>query len=217
VIDYQVTVTNEGLEIRGDFPNNLVPIAMPDEYIPKKRFASFFLHKNDVEKGMIYLRCISIDKHIAINEALFIAGLNAFIKCFKSDIRVQVSDDIFSTSEQKDAYAYFNSIRNKHFFHDENGMIQTTDFILVDFDTEIPDIYNASVVWNSATLDFQTEANALLNLMIMLHNHICSEIDKMADSIVDDFKEKTKEELLRFNSPEIKLASTIDVGKKSEL
>ena len=213
MINYQVTIMNEGFEIRGDFPNDLTPIAIPDSCKLKRRFASFFLHKRDIEKGMSFLRCISMDKHEAINEGLFIAGLNAFIKCFKSDVRAQVSDSIFTNDETKKLYTFFNSMRNKHFMHDENGMLQTLDFLLVNLDKDVPAIFNASVVWNSILIDYQYEASRLLNLIGIVHNHLCSEIDKMAETIVDEFKDQTKKELLGYGSPTIKIASYDDLHK----
>lgn len=181
MIDYIVRSSKEGLLIEGDFPTNLQLVALPSDYKPRKSYVSYFLHKNDIEVGIALLRCISIDKIDIINEGLFISGLNAFIKCFQeSKARARVNVSKFAKEKHlKDSFEYFDSMRNKHYMHDENGMLQTTDFLMVDFDKEKPLVFNASVVWNRIRLDYHKEAAKLLYLMNELHTFLCSEIDKM--------------------------------------
>lgn len=211
MIDYFVRSSKEGLVIEGDFPPNLTLAALPSDYKPRKRYVSYFLHKNDIEVGIALLRCISIDKIDIINEGLFIAGLNAFIKCFQdSKARNKVNVSKFAKEKHiKDNFEYFNAMRNKHYMHDENGMLQVSDFLMVDFDKEKPSIYNASVVWNRIRLDYHMEAAKLLYLMNELHRFLCSEIDKMNNNIIKDFSGKSKEELMENGIPNIKVA-TID-------
>lgn len=221
MIDYRVTVDKEGFVIEGDFPPNAVPIALPNDYKPKKRYVSYFLHRYDIQQGILFLKCISIDKHESVNEGLFIAGLNALVKCFQeSKARTRISESILTKNpEIKELYQYFNLIRNKHYMHDENEMIQTTDFFLVTFEEEKPTIFNASVVWNRVKLDYHLEANKLLHLMYVLHDFICAEIDKMNENIVSDFSNKSKDELLKNGMAKIKMANInnlSDMRKTSE-
>ena len=214
MIDYQVTMTDEGFVIQGNFPSNLTPIALPANYIHKKRFLSYFLHKNDVERAVSYLECISNDKHHFVNEGLFVAALTIFIKCFGTGVRERVSDDIYDTPDTKDSYNQFKDVRDKHFVHDVNGMTQTTDFMLVNLDEANPHIHNASVIYNIATFNYRYEANKLIHLMQILHNYLCREIDKMSDDIINEFKSKSKDELISYGSPNIRLANIDDVSKR---
>ena len=214
MVDYAVTIEKDGLVVRGDFPPHLKPISIPNDYNLKKRYVGLFLHKRDIELGMRYLQCISFEKHEVINEGLFVSGLNAFIKCFlKNAAREKILSSIFKDEETRNLYNYFKSLRNKHFMHDGKSMTQTTAFLLVDFEKELPQIYNASVAWNLDPLDYLLNANKLLYLMQITRSYLCDEIDAMNKKIVQDFSRKTKDDLMRNGSPQIKLASTKNVNQ----
>ena len=136
MIDYKVSIDRERghFIINGSFEADAVPVEIPDDNPDCKPFVDLFLHKADIERGIDFLKCISIDKNSIVNEGLFIAGLNNCMKCFqysksrsKLDRKTVFADD----EELLDRFLEFEKMRDKHFDHDESGMLQATAFLLV--------------------------------------------------------------------------------------
>ena len=85
MIDYRVTYDkeNNNFIVDGPFLPNAVPVEIPFENPQRKPFIDLFLHKADIDRGIDFLDCIAPSNNTTLNEALFIAGLNNCMKCFK--------------------------------------------------------------------------------------------------------------------------------------
>lgn len=189
-----------GFIIDGDFEDNAIPISIDIEHPKRKQFIDLFLHKDDTERGIGYLQCISADKDSRLNEALFIAGLNNCMKCFKYskarnklDKTVVFVDDIQLLNE----FVEFETMRDKHFDHDENGMTQATAFLLISQSDD--HIYGGppSVVWNRSGINYYLAGQRLQEIMRCVWQFICKEIDTVGGEIEESYKSFSKEELLK--------------------
>jgi len=163
-----------------------------------------------------FLRCISIDKAVIVNEALFISGLNSFLKCFKpSNARCAITKADFINGDTNVALElkYFESLRDKHFMHDENSMIQTAEFLLLHPQACAERLGPASVVWNKKLLNYYSEAERLKALIYLAYNFVVGKIDYYGDKIIERYKDLPYEELRAFGVPKIKLASKDNISK----
>lgn len=219
MIEYEVEIDtlNNRFIIHGDFSENSVAVDIPSDDKNKKFFIDLFLHKQDIERGIDYLRCISIDKNQTLNEALFIAGLNSCMKCFQhSNSRDKLDQSVIFENEDglKTRFDHFKFMRDKHFFHDENGMLQATAFLLID--TQEDNLFSGppSVVWNKALINYYFEGQDLQEIMQFIWKYICNEIDIIGNKILDTYKAHSKNDLLKFPSTSIKLASTNSLKNK---
>lgn len=210
MIDYKVECNKEGMVVYGPFDECSVPIEIPSNNENKERFINLFLNKADIERGIDYLRCISIDKSILENEAFFIAGLNNCVKCFQhneSRGHLPQSTVFKNNKELGRCFDRFLNMRNKHFIHDDNGMLQAEAFFLVLSEGENVWGGPPSVVWNRAKLDYYQEGLVLQKVMFFVRDYICKEIDRIGNSIFSEYKNYSREELLKFPLARIKLAS----------
>ena len=212
MIDYKVSIDREHgrFIINGSFDADAVPVEIPDDNPERKPFVDLFLHKADIERGIDFLKCISIDKNSIVNEGLFIAGLNNCMKCFKYsksrsklDRKTVFADD----KELLDRFLEFEKMRDKHFDHDESGMLQATAFLLVSPKAEQTFGGPPSVVWNRAMLDYYVAGQRLQEIMQYTWQFICNEIDRIGSSIKTTYSCYTKEQLMALKSPRIELAS----------
>lgn len=222
MIPYDVTMdeTNHCFIVRGDFNPNAIPVKIPDENLDKQSFVDYFLYKVDVDNAFSYLRCISADKDSRVNEALFIAGLNSGMKCFKpSNARTGIrkidkTEFLVAYPNSSDNLIYYESVRDKHFIHDENEMTRHTAFLLLN-PAGSPEKFGGppSVVYNVVKLDYYTEAQRLQQFLCAVWNYIVRKIDQLGDKITKDFTDFPYEQLAQYGPPEIKLASTQNINK----
>lgn len=218
MIDYQVEIDRgqERFILQGDFEEGVIPIAIDINNPLRKKFIDLFLHKADVENGIDYLRCISVDKNIKLNEALFIAGLNNCMKCFKfSSSRGKLEKTVVFKDNQLmlSIFTEFETMRDKHFDHDESGMLQATAFLLISRADDHIWGGPPSVVWNRLVIDYYLESQRLQEIMQFVWKFICSEIDRIGDKIKECYEGISKEEILKCAAPQIALGA---YGSKRE-
>ena len=218
MVDYQVTIDRENgrLIVKGSFAPDSFPIEIPLDNPDRKEFIDLFLHKADIEKGIDFLRCISIDKDITVNEGLFVAGLNNCIKCFKfSASRKKLEkDSVFSDNEKMlQQFIDFETIRDKHFDHDENGMLQAIAFLLIRDNPEHIFGGPPSVVWNRVMFDYYLAGQRLQETMQFIHIHLSKQIDEVGKRIENYYNEYSYETLSNYKAAEIKLASATSERK----
>ncbi len=212
MIDYKVVSDKENKRfiVTGAFEPNSIPIEIPNDNPLKNKFIDLFLHKADIEKGIEFLQCISIDKNITVNEGLFIAGLNNCMKCFKhSKSRIKLDKNIiFNDSEQVlKEFLKFEEMRDKHFGHDENGMLQTVAFLLISKEKDSIFSGPPSVVWNRVGLNYYLAAAHLQNIMLFIKEYIVTQIDEIGNQIIANYKNCSIKELLTWKTAQIKVAS----------
>ena len=211
MIDYQVGKDRKNkYHVFGPFDENAIPLEIPSDNPYKNHFVDLFLHKADIDRGIQFLELISADNDIAINEALFIAGLNNCMKCFKrSKSRNKLDKHIvFKDSETKlEEFIKFETFRDKHYDHDENGMVQTTAFMLVSF-TEVGTFYGQpSVVWNRIKLDFPSYGLRLCNIMYTVQKYLCDQIDEIGRLIMAEYKGIPSDRFLSWKRARLKPAT----------
>lgn len=212
MVDYEIITDQENgcFIVKGPFGQDSVPVQIPDDNPLKKQFIDMFLHKADIERGIDFLQCISNDNSLTINEGLFIAGLNNCMKCFKySRSRVKLDkNQVFCNNKQKfEDFIYFEEMRDKHFDHDENGMLQAVAFLLVDSETEGAFSGPPSVVWNRAVLNYYLCGEKLQEIMQYVRNYITEKIDEIGSQIIEYYKGRPTNELLKWETAQIELAS----------
>lgn len=189
-----------------------IPINNAKQENLKKQFISFFLHKKDVEIGINYLDCISLNNHPRANEGLFVGALSVYFKCFQSSkSRIPVPEKTFKGNfpQFADCFDRFKQWRNKHYLHDENGMTQTCAFLLIAPEDN-PAKFGGppSVVWNSAGVDYINEGQSLRGVMQATLDFIVGRIDAVGNEIEKEVENLTKSELLALKEAHIELATT---------
>ena len=209
--EYEVSIDSEGIIIKGEFVLGSIPVNIPGNNAKKRSFISLFLNKRDIEHAIDYLRCISLDKYITVNEGLFVSALAMFSKCFvSSKNRIGLDKDGFKKHSPRYAALFdkYDSWRNKHFLHDENRMIEPVAFLLVSPEGS-EKAYGGppSVVWNNIVIDYVTEGEQLEELLEEVWRYCAYRIDKVGDSIAKEYNSLSRDELLKFGKPNIKQAT----------
>ena len=175
-----------------------------------------FLHKLDIDHGLEYLDKIEIVDDNIISESLFLAALNSYLKCFKKNkSRSSLDKNVIANgdSETLDAFFYFESLRDKHYMHDENKMISSVAFLLVNPEESNEMIDSASVVWTVAKINFKQASIILKQLMNVTINYLVYEIDRVGYLIKDQYKELSREQLFEFGEVNLILANTDNLSQ----
>lgn len=213
MLEYKVQIDPQnGVIVQGDFAPESVAVNIPDTNKKKKQFISYFLNKKDIERGIDYLNCISLNNHPIANEGLFISALAMFAKCFvNSESRNGLDKDGFKkfSPQSTTLFDKYDAWRNKHFLHDENSMTEAISFLLISPEGS-KDIFGGppSVVWNSVQIDYVQEGRQLEHLLQEIWKYTVEIIDKQGASIEEDYRNSVREELLAFGEPPFKIAST---------
>lgn len=192
---------------------------LPEDTLNKELFISLVLHQSDLKIAHEYLSLISNEQTTAINEALFVASLNYCMKCFKySKNRNKLcKGKVFENEPQLLSYFYrFECMRDKHYVHDENGMLQPIATMLVSKEENSNlFVFRPWVIWNRERLDFMQEAIQLKKVIEHIINFIQEQLDSIAKEIVPYFVEKLKLGV----KPELVdsvISASYDVGRNSE-
>lgn len=219
MLEYKVQIDPQnGVIVQGKFAPESVAVNIPDTNKKKKQFISYFLNKKDIERGIDYLNCISLNNHPIANEGLFISALAMFAKCFvNSELRNGLDKDGFKkfSPQSTTLFDKYDAWRNKHFLHDENSMTEAISFLLISPEGS-KDIFGGppSVVWNSVQIDYVQEGRQLEHLLQEIWKYTVEKIDKQGASIEEDYRNCAREELLAFGEPLFKLATTQAPEKK---
>ena len=219
MVEYKVTIDNQnGIVIQGDFVPGSIAVNIPDENKKKKQFISLFLNKKDIERGIDYLNCISLNNHQIANEGLFISALAMFDKCFvSSGSRTGLDKEGFKKFSPQFAALFdqYDAWRNKHFLHDENSMTEAISFLLISPEGS-ENVFGGppSVVWNSVQINYIQESRRLESLLQEIWKYTVDRIDKQGNSIVEDYSGHTRKELLAFGNSSLKIATTNNPQEK---
>lgn len=192
MIEYQVRKDAKNkYHVYGSFDETAIPLEIPSDNPYKKQYIDLFLHKADIDRGIQYLELISAENNTVTNEALFIAGLNNCMKCFKrSKSRCKLDKHIVFQNDDTTLAEFikFEELRDKHYDHDENGMVQTTAFLLVS-STEAGTLWGQpSVVWNRIKLDFSLYGQRLCSIMQLINTYLRTQIDSVGSLIMSEYK-----------------------------
>lgn len=212
MLEYKVRIDPQnGVVIYGDFIPGSIAVNIPDVDKKKRQYISLFLIKKDIECGIDYLRCISLNNHPIANEGLFISALAMFAKCFvESGSRGCLDKAGFKKFSPESATLFdkYDAWRNKHFLHDENRMTEAISFLLISPEGSESVLGGPpSVVWNSVQVDYIQESRQLECLLQEVWKYVVHKIDKHGESIAKDYCSRTREELLEFGEAKVTLAT----------
>lgn len=211
MIEYTVgRDAHDKFHVFGPFNETAVALEIPSDNPHKKYYIDLFLHKADIDRGIQFLDLISENNDEAINEALFIAGLNNCIKCFKrSKSRFKLDKHVIfgSNPDLLNEFVYFEILRDKHYDHDENGMVQTIAFLLTHPTENGFFLGQPSVVWNRIKLDFISYSQRLQYIMSIVLSYLSNEIENTANLIISEYKGISADELLEWNTSKLKPAT----------
>lgn len=224
MLEYEVSRNQESkcFQIKGNFlPGSkavIIPIDTAKRKNIQRQFVSFFLNKADIEAGIDYLKCISLNNHPRANEGLFVGALSVYFKCFQSSsARVALDEAAFKkiSPQLSDEFDRYKNWRNKHYIHDENGMTQACSFLLI-----APKGCSSkfggtpSVIWNSAPVDYIREGQCLLNLMQETWKFTVQKIDETSNEIMEEMDSLSHDDLLSLEDAHIKLATVATPEQK---
>lgn len=222
MIPYKVTIDKEigAFIIQGDFNPDAAPVSIPLDDPDRQQFIDYFLHKADIDDAFSVLQCISPDNTETINRGLFIAGLNSGMKVFKKSAarsgvtRIDREAFLEQFPQAAEDLKFFESLRDKHYIHDENSMIQATAFLLLNPEGH-PEKFGGppSVVFNFQHLNYCAEAQHLQQFLCSVGNYIVRQIDKIGDQIADRYASIERKQLEDNGPPKIELASTQNIDK----
>ena len=204
--DIQFDTLNGRLIVRGHFCPGSVPVNIPDSYPDRFICISYYLHIEDIQKSISFLKCISADKPEIINEALFVAGLNCFMKCFKvSRAREKIPKEDFLGDNRgvENEFHFFESIRERHYMHDENSMLTPSAFLVIHPESMPERLGPVSVVWNAVKIDYYEQSERLRYLATLALEYAKDRFERYCKDIIDRYKELPRETLLEFGSPNI--------------
>ena len=169
---------------------------LPEDTPNKEIFISLVFHQSDLKMAYEYLRLISNDQNITISEALFVAALNNCMKCFKHSKRRQklIKEEVFRNDPKLlSCFTRFECIRDKHYVHDENGMLQPIATMLVsEKENSNIFVFRPWVIWNREPLDFIQEGVQLKKIVEYVTNYIQDQLNSLAKEIVPYFVGKYK-------------------------
>lgn len=219
MVPYKVTILEKqkSFLVEGEFNPDAKPINIPVDDPDRQKFIDYFLHKADIDDAFLFLQFISADKSDMMNKAMFIAGLNSAMKTFKpSNARMKIRKDEFVRQfpALADDLNHFESLRDKHYMHDDNGMIEGTAFLLLNPEGS-PEKFGGlpSVVWNSKHLNYYAESQRLQRFLYSVLDYIVEQIDSIGDQLAKRYATEDRDVLESFGPPPIKLASTQDIDK----
>lgn len=169
---------------------------LPQDTPNKELFVSLTLHQSDIKIACEYLSLISVNQDISISEALFLAALNNCIKCFKfsKNRKKLCKEKVFQNDpELLSSFSRFECMRDKHYVHDENGMLQSIATMLISKKEDRNSfVFRPWVLWNRERLDFIQEAVHLKEIVEYIINYIQEQLNFLAKEIVLHFAEKFK-------------------------
>lgn len=201
---------NHQFIVEGNIVPDSIAVQLPDSPL-KNQFVSYFLHKADIETGIDFLNCISLNNHVRANEGLFAAALSMLIKCFQSaESRIAIDENAFKkfAPDMADGFDKYKAWRNKHFIHDVNGMTETTAFLLVAPESHSETFGGSpSVVWIKVPVNYIVEGRTLYEIMQSVWKYCVFKIDQLGDKIAEQYKDKTRDELLSLERANLKLAT----------
>lgn len=201
---------NSGFVIIGSFPDNAFVVEIPPDDPERKTYIDLFLHRADMTIGMSSLEHIQSSNDVSLNEPLFVAGLNSCMKCFKhSKARLKLDkNDVFQDDPgMLKSFLRFEWMRDKHYDHDENGMVQTAAFLFVVPKASSFRLDSPSVVWNRTKLDYVAEAKELKGIMIYVNKYLAKKIDIIGARILQRCASFSAEQIVQLRSPHITLAT----------
>ena len=169
---------------------------LPEGIPSEEAFISLVLHQSDLKIAYEYLSLITNDQIISIRETLFMSALNNCIKCFKRCKSRQnlIKKEVFQNERELfDCFSRFECIRDRHYAHDENGMLQPiAAMFLSEKENSDITVFRPWVIWNREQLDFIQEAILLKKVVEYIISYIQEQLDSLAMVLVPYFAEKFK-------------------------
>lgn len=212
---YPIKHVDGNLHVEG-FPDAVKLIKLDD---PKaQRIADLLLHRHDLEFANSCLEAINtvpVDPP-AVREALWRCAIIHFAKCFgNSAARFQLScEKIYrgEPSEAKQAFQYFQHLRDKHVVHDENSYAQSIPGAVVNRGDKLYKIEKIlCFVAHGNTLE-QDNYNNLKLLIQKALTWVVAEFDTCCDIVTKELEAIPYDELLKRLDVTYRVPSVEEIG-----
>lgn len=203
MVEYKASINYETKELTiiGPFDENIETVDIPEDDPLRKQYIDLFLHKGDIDRGILFLKQISSEYERGMNEGLFTAGLNSCLKCFKYSKKrsTLIKSIVFKDDpEAYDKFTYFERLRDKYFHHDDSDITKCIAFLAISPKDDKLFGGPPSVIWNRPRFDFISMRENLCAIMQIAHEYIKHEIDRIATEIEHKYSQLSKDTLLRF-------------------
>jgi hypothetical protein len=204
MIEYKVGINYETKELTviGPFDENIIIVDIPENDPLRKQYIDLFLHKGDIDRGIIFLKSISSEYERGLNEGLFTAGLNSCFKCFKYSKKRSVLQKTVIFKDSPDSlrkFETFERLRDKYFHHDDSNITKCIAFLAISPKEDKLFGGPPSVIWNRPRFDFPSMRDDLYTVMLIALKYTEDEIDRIAIQIEQQYSKLNKEKLLCLN------------------
>ncbi len=165
-----------------------------------RQAADLALHRYDLVFARNCLHTINDNQNILIRNALWFSAVAHFIKCFgdnKSRSHL-VSDKIFKGDDlAKEVFTFFKNVRNKHFIHDENALMQCIPNAVLN-KKEAP--YKIAKILATTFITPTLIEGNYSNLTLLIdrtYEWVEKEFNKLAEMLTKELEALSYEELLK--------------------
>ncbi|MCW2672713.1 MAG: hypothetical protein JWP14_1302 [Frankiales bacterium] len=208
---YGISRGDMGLHIDG-FPD---AVAFVEIHGPKaKRLGHLALHLADLHLADSFAHRLLDDDHDdVLQTALWHAAIVHFCKCFgSSNGRGSLSSDkIFPSGDPRDAYVYFDRLRDRHLVHDENDYSKALTGAVVGPSTQP---YNVERVLALAVTGRTFErgvAQNLVNLIAIAVEYIEEQIESLSTLLTAELEAEGRDALLARSPVSLRVPTLDDV------
>lgn len=208
--------TNEGFHIEG-FPDAVKVIKL--ECPKARRLASMVLHMHDLEFALRALESINgiPADDLLTRQALLCAAITNYFKCFGPN-KARLNNLVAKTIHRGDPeglaiHVYFDHLRNKHFVHDENSLLQCLPGAILN--REGTDAKIAKIVSFCArgyTLS-QPDYSNLHLLITKSLDWARKDVDRLCKLLSDELETRDYDELFRMKTMAYSKPVLEDIGK----
>jgi hypothetical protein len=208
--------TDRTVEILG-FPEAVKAIRLTDA--KSRRLADLFLHKGDLEFAAECLRLINEvpPEPPVVREALWRAAVIHYMKCFGgSESRGRLNEKTLyrgQPAEALECFQFFESLRNKHFVHDDNpytDCVPTAVLNKSDAPHKIAKIVCIALRATTLTQEHYSNLSLLINVA---HTSVTRQFDELANSITRDLEPQDYETLAARDSANLATLKNADVHR----
>ena len=211
-----ITVADGQIHVEG-FPDAVKLVCLPG---PKaQRFADLALHKWDLEATLERLSAINRVPEQAhqLRETLWESAIVHFIKCFggsKSRFSLNATQVYKGDTQALQAFAYFDSLRNKHLVHDDNSYTQCLVGAVLNKRGISPKIAKITALSVVASVLGQENYQNLHLLATQARAWVVAQFDALADVLTRELEAKSYEELLAMEEITYTTPGAIDMHNK---
>lgn len=209
--DSGITRRDDGLHIEG-YPDAVAFVQVDG---PKaKRLGHLALHGSDLRLALSFTQSLLDERHDdLVATALWHAAIVHFCKCFgRSASRAQLSPDkVFPSGDAREAYRYFDRLRDRHLVHDENDYSQAITGAVIGPESTAPNIQDVLALAISGRTFEPGVAQNLVNLAVLALRYVDDQIQQITRALAGELEAEGRENLLRRPPVSFRVPTTDDL------